>query len=203
MSEARQQFAERYNVPRGTLEKFDIYAAMLGEWQEKMNLVGRATLPYVWDRHFADSAQLLQHAKAGSWLDIGAGAGFPGIVVALLGAQPVNLVEATTKKCLFLQAVVEALELEVIVHNARIETLRLPRVANISARACASLTKLFDWGLPFATEDTRWLLMKGASVEQEVEDARQIFSFAADLIPSVTDPRGRIVCARSVRRTRR
>ena len=200
--DARGAFAAEYDVSRETMAAFDHYAALLTDWQTRMNLVGRATVPDIWTRHFADSAQLAVLAAPGSWLDIGAGAGFPGVVVALLGAGPVHLVESIEKKCAFLRAVVAALGLgeRVIVHRSRIEALAGIRVATITARACAGLPQLFDWGLRFSGPETRWLLPKGASAAQEVVSARQSFVFDAELLASRTDPAARIVVAHDVRR---
>lgn len=203
----REAFAAEFNVPRETLKRFDRYAALLTEWQTRMNLVGPSTLPYIWDRHFRDSAQLLEHAPRGLghkpiWLDIGAGAGFPGIVLGLLGAGDMHLVESIAKKCRFLETVVEELQLggTVHIHNQRVESLPRLRADVITARACAALAQLFDWGLPFTASSTRWLLPKGASVDEELAAARSRFNFDTTLAPSRTDARGRILIAEHVRR---
>ena len=179
------------------------YAVMLADWQARMNLVGRSTLSVIWSRHFADSAQLVSIAPGGGiWLDIGAGAGFPGLVVALLSESKVTLVESTAKKCRFLEAVVAELGLEqqVTVRNARIEALPAFAVDVITARACAPVAQLFEWGTRFTQRSTQWLLPKGATVGAELEAARLQFDFDAELVPSRTDDRGRIVVARDVRR---
>jgi 16S rRNA (guanine527-N7)-methyltransferase len=197
----REEFAASFDVPRGTMAKFDTFAAMLVDWQGRMNLVGPATLPMLWQRHLTDSAQLLRLGQPGAWLDMGAGAGFPGLVLALMGASPVHLVEATTKKCLFLQAVSAAvLDGETHVHNLRIESMPGFAVANITARACAKLSQLFSWGLKFATPETLWIFPKGSTVDDEVAGAKREFSFDHELVESMTDIRGRIVVARNVRR---
>ena len=198
----RENFASSFDVPRGTMAKFDAYAAMLVDWQARMNLVAPSTLATVWNRHFADSAQLVALAKgATTWLDLGSGAGFPALVVALLAPGHFHLVEATTKKCHFLGAVATALDLSdrVTIHNCRIEAL--PRLSPdiITARACASLTQLFEWGLPHASA-ARWLLLKGRTATDEVTAARAIFAFDHCLIASRTDPNARIVEAQRVRR---
>lgn len=195
------QFAARFDVSRETLAQFETYAAMLADWQGRMNLVGPATLAHIWERHFADSAQLVPLGKA-PWLDLGAGAGFPGLVIALLGGGPVDLVEATGKKTEFLTAVAEAAGIsdQVRIHRARIEAMPLLQPATIVARACASLTQLFDWGIRFAGPTTRWVLPKGARAAEEIAEARGIFRFDHDLVPSVTDAQARIVVATNVRR---
>lgn len=196
-----QAFARQFDVSRETLERFDTYAAMLSEWQGRMNLVGPATLEHIWERHFADSAQLAPLGSA-PWLDLGAGAGLPGLVIALLGGGPVDLVEATGKKTDFLRAVVEATGLsdQVRIHRERIEAMPPMQPATIVARACASLTQLFDWGVRFAGPNTRWVLPKGARAADEIAEARLRFRFDHELVPSVTDAQARIVVARNVSR---
>jgi 16S rRNA (guanine527-N7)-methyltransferase len=169
-----------------------------------MNLVGPSTLPYVWERHFADSAQLVPLAPTGAaWLDLGAGAGFPGMVVALLdpGAR-MALVESIGKKCRFLEAVRDALGLgnRVEILNRRIEALPPRQAAVITARALASLEQLFDWGLPHATPSTVWLLPKGGRHAEEIDDARRRFRFQHTLIASRTSEEARIVRATGVAR---
>ena len=207
MSE-RADFATTYDVPRETMERLDTYAMMLADWHTRMNLVGPSTLDTVWTRHFADSAQLVSLAPAPSdatiWIDIGSGAGFPALVLALLCPGQFHLVEATAKKCKFLEAVAEAIGVtdKVVVHNARIEALPAIDAAILTARACASLTQLFDWGLRHGKSAT-WLLLKGQTAAEEVAVARDRFRFDAALIPSRTDERGRIVVARDVRNLHR
>ena len=199
----REQFLRDFNVPRGTELLFDRYAELLVDWQGRMNLVGRSTLEQLWQRHFADSAQLVELApkRAARWLDMGAGAGFPGIVVAILTDHAVTLVEATGKKCRFLEAVIDHLGLpNVTVGNHRIEAFRGGSFDVISARAFAPLPKLLELGLPHARTDTLWLLPKGQHIERELDEARNLFDFSAELVPSRTDPRGQIVLATNVRR---
>nr|WP_310523867.1 16S rRNA (guanine(527)-N(7))-methyltransferase RsmG [Polymorphobacter sp.] len=186
------------------MAQFDVYAALLVTWQERMNLVGPSTLPAIWDRHFADSAQLMALVCGGKgWLDVGAGAGFPGIVIALLdpGAR-LTLVESIAKKCRFLAEAVEVLGLvdRVTIENRRIETLPRQKFDVITARALAGLDQLFDWGLPYAGSGTRWLLPKGVRVGDELVVATQRFAFDHVLVPSQTDPDARIVVATGVKR---
>lgn len=202
----RAAFADEFAVSRETLERLDCYAGLLADWQEKMNLVGPSTLPNIWNRHFRDSAQLLgllpPAAHKRLWLDIGAGGGFPGLVVAAMGGGIVHQVESIAKKARFLEAATQAMGLAGVnyVHNCRVEQLKAFPVDVITARACAALEQLFDWGLPFAARSTCWLLPKGESVEAELEAARRRFTFDARLVPSRSDPRGRIVVATAVKR---
>lgn len=200
----RSAFAADYDVSRETLVRFDALVALLTDWQSRMNLVGPRTLPEVWDRHIADSAQLLTIAGYGrSWLDIGAGAGFPGLVIALLDPMArLTLVESIAKKCRFIAEAIGLLGLEnhVSVENRRIETLPRQKFDIITARALASLDQLFDWGLPYAGSGTHWVLPKGARVESELAIATERFAFDYTLVVSRTDAAGRIVVASGVKR---
>ena len=203
-TDARTAFAAEYDVSRETLARLDRYAELLAEWQQRMNLVGASTLPHMWNRHFSDSAQLLPLAGlAKNWLDIGAGAGFPGLVLAILDPTTrAVLVESTSKKCRFLEyAVIETgAAASVRVENTRIETFAASKFDVITARATASLDTLFDWSLRFAGPATRWILPKGARVQEELATAAQRFHFDHDLVRSRTDPDARIVVATGVKR---
>lgn len=206
MSYGPAEFAAEFAVSRETIVKLERYATLLIEWQERMNLVGPSTLGSIWERHFRDSAQLaalvprLGHRPR--WLDIGAGGGFPGLVLATMDVGEINLVESIAKKCRFLQAVVDELGLQraVKIHNVRVEAMPAFRADVITARACANLAQLFDWGVRFAASSTLWLLPKGASVDEEVAAARQRYRFEHELVPSRTDERARIVVAKGVTR---
>jgi len=204
MTDTRDRFQARFDVPRETLARFDVYADLLGEWQARMNLVGPSTLPQVWERHFTDSAQLLPIAGTGhGWLDVGAGAGFPGLVIGLLDpTATLTLVESIAKKCRFLAEVVEKCGLgnQIVVENRRIETLSRQKFDVITARALAGLNELFDWCLPYAGSGTRWILPKGMRVHEELELAARVFEFDHQLVPSLTDADARIVVATGVKR---
>lgn len=185
-------------VSRETLLALDRYALMLEAWQTRVNLVGPSTLADIWRRHFLDSAQLLTlipDPPQTRLIDIGSGAGFPGLVLALLGVGDVTLVESVGKKARFLEAVVDALGLSgrCLVHNGRVEALKTAPFDVITARACASLTQVFDWTRRFAAQGTRWLLLKGETVAQELDEAARDWRFGHRLHASLSDPRGRIV----------
>lgn len=202
----RERFAADYGVDEPALAALDRYVAMLGEWQTRMNLVAASTLPDVWQRHVADSAQVAAMAAAGpasTWLDLGSGAGFPALVLAVLAPGTFHLVEATAKKCTFLAAAAATLGVadRVVIHNMRIEKLPVVAADFITARACASLTQLFSWGEPFGRK-AQWLLLKGRTAADEVAVAQQDFAFDHRLVASRTDPDARIVDARQVRRRR-
>lgn len=182
------------------------YRALLEEGAEVMNLVGPATLPDFWRRHALDSAQLLALApEARTWADLGTGAGLPGVVLAILlkgreGAK-VWLVDSLAKRCRFLQQVIEALDLPAEVINARAETVAPPAEV-VTARACAPLDRLLTFAWPSLKGGALGLFLKGESVEAELKAARRSWKIDADLLPSQSDPRGRVVRLRSLSRAR-
>jgi 16S rRNA (guanine527-N7)-methyltransferase len=175
----------------------EAFRRLLEDWNERMNLVGPSALAEFWLRHAYDSAQLLALApKAKVWADLGAGAGFPGLVLAILlkgrdGAH-VHLVESMAKRCRFLSAVVQALDLPATVHNARAEELTL-KVHVVTARACAPLVKLLGYARPYLRKNVVALFLKGQDVEVELAEATRYWSFQAELTPSLSSPQGRIV----------
>jgi 16S rRNA (guanine527-N7)-methyltransferase len=190
-----------------TMDRLIIFADMLTDWQSRMNLVGSGTLPDIWRRHILDSAQLLpliHDQDSPTILDLGSGAGFPGLVLAILGAGRVHLVESTTKKCRFLEAVASATGVagRVVIHNRRIEELSPVSPQFITARACAPLARLLEWAYPHSEPLTRWFLLKGQDVEAELTDATKSWKFDVRLHPSMSDPRGQIVELTHVARKR-
>lgn len=196
------EFEADYAVPRGTMDQLVTYANCLNDAYTKVNLVGKSTMSDVWGRHFADSAQLLALGdNRDRWTDLGAGAGFPGLVLAILGAD-VDLIEATGKKVAFLRSVIERLNLNARarVHHGRIQHIWPWKAATIVARALAPLDVLFDYGLEFASYKTRWVLPKGARAMVEVDAASNRFAFDKYLVPSRTSTEGMIVVASAVKR---
>jgi 16S rRNA (guanine527-N7)-methyltransferase len=185
------------------LERFQ---DLLAEWNEVMNLVGPLTIATYWTRHALDSSQLLSlEPEAKTWADLGAGAGLPGVVLAILlkgreGAR-VHLVESMTKRCRFLDVAAKALDLPVQIHNARAETLKL-KVDVVTARACAPMSKLLGFAEPYLHRGATGLFLKGQDVASELAEARKVWAFASDLLPSQSDPRGRIVQVKRLSRVR-
>jgi len=180
------------------------FAVRLAEANAVMNLVGPDTLPDVWNRHYWDSAQLLQLApEAATWADLGAGAGFPGVVLSILqkgraGAH-IWLIDSLGKRCRFLQAVVDELDLPATVINGRAEAQTL-KVQVVTARAVAPMEKLLGYAQPYLQRGARGLFLKGEKAALEVAEARRVWQFESDLSVSRSDPRGRIVSVRSLRR---
>lgn len=190
------EFQALLNVSRETLAAFETYAELLSRWQKAINLVGPKTLDQVWRRHFYDSAQLLPLAPAGAkvWIDLGSGAGFPGLVLALLGAAEVHLVESDGRKTVFLEETARILKLPVAVHRGRIESLAgLPAPDVITARALAPLAKLLDYGAHLARPETVGLFLKGQDFEKELTEAGKSRTLALDRLASQSDPAGVIL----------
>jgi len=182
------------------------YQELLAEWNEVMNLVGPLTIATYWTRHVLDSSQLLALApEALTWADLGAGAGLPGVVLAILlkgraGAK-VHLVESMAKRCRFLEVVVKDLDLPAEIHNTRAEDLKL-KVDIVTARACAPMSKLLGFAEPYLHRGATGLFLKGQDVAIELTEARKAWSFASELLPSQSDPRGRIVQVKRLSRVR-
>ena len=201
-----QSFAAAAAVTAEQLADLERFRALLAEWNENMNLVGPSALEAFWGRHAFDSAQLLALApEARTWADLGAGAGFPGLVLAILlrgrdGAR-VELVESMAKRCRFLQAVVDELHLPARVHNARAESLSLT-VDIVTARACAPLPRLLEFAWPYLRKGATGLFLKGQDVEAELAEATISWDLEAELVPSLSDPSGRIVRVKRLRRAR-
>ena len=186
------------------LQRFEI---LLAEWNAVMNLVGPATIPTYWNRHAWDSAQLLALApEAKTWADLGAGAGLPGVVLAILlketpGAK-VHLVESMVKRCKFLRVVVDELKLPAEVHNARAEELDL-KVDIVTARACAPMVRLLGYAQPYLKRGATAWFLKGQDVASELAEAATYWKFESDLRPSQSDPRGQIVQVKGLKSVRK
>lgn len=173
---------------------------MLIEANTDQNLISRAGTGSVWGRHIVDSLQLLPLAQGGLWLDIGSGAGLPGMVIAIARPAPMTLLEPRAKRADFLRGVVERLGLgHVTVVQSRAETADSVSANVISARAVASLPTLFAAGARHAAPDCVWLLPKGRGAAEELAAARRTWQGEFRLIPSLTDPEAHIVMARDVR----
>ncbi len=202
--DARAWLADKLHVSRETLDQLAAYRAMVLAETAHQNLIARSTFDVFWTRHIVDSAQLMLHldgAPEGDWLDLGAGAGLPGIVIALLGTRTVHLVEERKGRVGFLQRVVDALGLtNAQVHGCKVEALRLAPTAIITARAFAPLPKLLDLGARFSRPETLWLLPKGRSAREEVEKVRGTWQGVFHVKHSITDAEAAIIVAQGVRK---
>jgi 16S rRNA (guanine527-N7)-methyltransferase len=207
-----ESFARATAATPQQMADLERFRQLLAEWNEKMNLVGPATLDVFWSRHAWDSAQLFELAPdalgpdATVWADLGAGAGLPGLVLAIMGkGRPgfhVHLIESMAKRCRFLSTVVDELALPATVHNARAENLNLA-VDIVTARACAPLVRLLGYARPYLKAGALGLFLKGQDVAAELEEASKSWDFEADTLPSLSDPRGQIVRVRRLGRARK
>jgi 16S rRNA (guanine527-N7)-methyltransferase len=225
------------NVSRETLQRLEIYAALLVKWQAKINLVGPATLPDLWRRHFLDSAQLLpllnplpqtggglgrgkpehspsepslasptptrpQGGRGGILVDLGSGAGFPGLVLAIMTEWRVHLLDSDQRKCAFLRQVAldcGALD-RVTIHAKRIEQVTGVAADVVTARACAPLGELLELAEPFIGEKGTGLFLKGAQAEEELTQAQRRWTMRLDRRESISDPAGVILIVRHLQR---
>lgn len=199
-------FQQKTRATPEQMADLEAFRLRLAEANEVMNLVGPDSLPDFWNRHAWDSAQLLTHAPdALTWADLGAGAGFPGVILTILlkgreGAH-VWLIDSLGKRCRFLQEIVNALGLPATVLNGRAEEQRV-RCDIVTARAVAPMDKLLGYAQPYFERGAQGLFLKGGKAESELLEARKSWHFQAELVPSQSDARGRIVTVRSLKRAR-
>lgn len=186
------------DVSRETIDRLERYGKLLTSWTAKINLISRNTVDDLWTRHILDSAQLfrLTPPGAGTWLDLGSGAGLPGLIIAALAREAapqlsVDLVEADARKAAFLQAARRTLELDARltrIHACRIEDLPHQAFDVISARALAPLERLLPLIEPFKGPNTRIILPKGVRLDSELTLAERDWHIGAERWPSLTDP---------------
>ena len=200
------EFAALAGVSRETLLRLKAYAGMLAEWSSRQNLVSRASLNQVWRRHFWDSAQLapLIPPAARSVVDLGSGAGFPGLVLAELlrnrADLKIVLYEATQKKCRFLEAVAAKLKLSPEIRCTRIEDASAEPFDVVTARACKPLPELLAYTQAFWAPDTVGLFLKGQNVGPELTEAHKSWRMLVQRHPSRSDPAGVVLEVRELRR---
>jgi 16S rRNA (guanine527-N7)-methyltransferase len=196
-------------VSEDALARLDKFAALLTDWQRRINLIAPSTLPNLWTRHIADSLQLVQHAPdAKIWVDLGAGGGFPGVPLACALAQTpgaqVHFVESNGKKVAFLRESVRVTGVSATVHAERIENFGDSSGGNfdvVTARALAPLKSLFEYAFPLIARGAIGLFLKGQDVEAELTEAAKYWTVEADLRPSLTSRDGVIVMVQSLKRT--
>lgn len=192
-----EQFAAATGVSRETLGRLSRYADLLLDWNSRHNLVSPRSLEDPWRRHFWDSAQLapLVPESATSLADLGSGAGFPGLVLAelLRSRVRVTLHDATAKKCAFLAAAAEVMDLPIAVVNKRMEEGSAQTFDVVTARACAPLPKLLGYAQNFVGPNSVCLFLKGQNVGSELTEAHKSWKMKVRQIPSLTDPSGVIL----------
>ena len=197
-----EKFSSHVFVSRETYEKLCVFEKILIKWQNSINLISRSTIKSIWVRHFLDSAQLYTFVRnvEGNMIDFGSGAGFPGMVLAIMGKKNIHLVESDHKKCVFLKEIAMLTETDITIHNCRIEDLSFINVDLITCRALASLSKLIDYveifinkSLGEKQEPPKLLFLKGKSYYSEVIELSKNKKISFEEHPSITDRNGKIL----------
>jgi 16S rRNA (guanine527-N7)-methyltransferase len=183
------------NVSRETEAKLEIYVRLLEKWQQRINLVSSKTLPFVWQRHILDSAQLITHLpnRSGRIMDIGTGAGLPGVILAILTECELHLVESDTKKVAFMRTALAETDVQATIHHSRIEDLPHLNVDVITARALAPLSKLMQLTQTQDHLGISYLFLKGKGVDQELTDLSTSSTLIGISYPSITDQDASII----------
>ena len=209
MSSAKDRLIRDFDVSRETLEKLEIYASLVERWTRKINLISAKSVPEIWHRHILDSAQLfpLLPIGFGTLADFGSGAGFPGMVLALMRSgeshQPAfHFVESDQRKATFLRTVARETGTEVAVHATRIETLSPLSADVIMARALAPLSTLLPFVKRHGHAGTKAMFLKGQTASDEIEAAKTNWSFTCRQHPSITDPDAQIIELGDIRERR-
>lgn len=188
-------FAARLDVSRETLDRLAAYVELLKRWQARINLVAASTLGDVWRRHVLDSAQLYRFVepKAARLYDIGSGAGFPGLVLAIMGLSDVHLIESDRRKVEFLREAARITATKVTLHGKRVETMAPADADFVTARGCASLSELLDLAKPILKPSGVCIFLKGRTAHTELTEARKRWTMRVKEFESLTDPTAAIL----------
>jgi 16S rRNA (guanine527-N7)-methyltransferase len=204
MESGGADFIEQIPVSRETLDRLRCYVVLLEKWNRRINLVAPTTLPAVWTRHLLDCAQLftLIPPDAETLVDLGSGAGLPGLILAILGLPDVHLIEVDTRKAVFLQEAARLTGTKVTIHQRRIEAMPPLQADLVTARALAPLPALLDYAARFLRPGGACYFLKGATVSSELTEAKKSWHMAASLIPSRSEAAGVIVKLEQITRER-
>ena len=195
-------FCSYVSVSRETFEKLHIFYRTLTKWQNSINLISKNSAKNIWERHFLDSAQLYKYVKDinGNILDFGSGAGFPGLVLAIMGKKNIHLVESDYKKCVFLKEISMLTNIDITIHNCRIENLRFFNVDLVTCRALAPLHKLIDYVENFVSKSSnknqnfpKLLFLKGKMYKQELLQLKKNKIIDFEEYTSITDRYSKII----------
>ena len=195
-------FCSHVLVSRETFEKLCIFYRTLTKWQKSINLISKSSIKNIWERHFLDSAQLYKYVKDinGNILDFGSGAGFPGLILAIMGKKNIHLVESDYKKCVFLKEIAMLTDVKVTIHNCRIEHLRFFNVDLVTCRALAPLDKLIDYVEDFVIKSSiknqkfpKLLFLKGKKYKSEIIQLQKNKNINFKEYTSITDKDGKIL----------
>lgn len=205
MTLTAQGFARVTHVSRETMARLEDYVRLLAAWNKRINLVGRNTIGDVWQRHILDSTQLMAHLPPGTrrLVDLGSGAGLPGLVLAILGVPEVHLIESDRRKAVFLAEAIRLTRAPARLHVSRAEDLSRLSADALTARACANLRDLLALAQPFIGSTTICLFHKGKNVGAELTEAATDWNMLAETLPSVADPSGCILKLEGVSRVER
>jgi 16S rRNA (guanine527-N7)-methyltransferase len=189
------QLQAQTGVSRETLTRLESYVALLTAWNRRINLVGPSTIGDVWRRHILDSAQLfpLIPATARRLVDLGSGAGLPGLILAIMGVPEVHLVESDQRKVAFMREAARVTGAKIVLHPQRAEKLPGFAADVITARALATVSVLLDLASHFTSTHSILLFLKGQAVQDELTQARKAWKMQATLHPSLSDPSGAIL----------
>ena len=195
-------FCSYVSVSRETFEKLYIFYRTLTKWQNSINLISKSSAKNIWERHFLDSAQLYKYVKDinGNILDFGSGAGFPSLVLAIMGKKNIHLVESDYKKCVFLKEISMLTNTDITIHNCRIENLRFFNVDLVTCRALAPLDKLIDYVENFVSKSSnknqklpKMLFLKGKMYKQELSQLKKNKIIDFKEYTSITDRYSKIL----------
>jgi 16S rRNA (guanine527-N7)-methyltransferase len=193
---AQQDQWNALDVSRETLDRLQAYGDLLVKWQAKINLVSNTTLNDLWTRHLLDSAQVYPYLPENckTVVDIGCGAGFPGLVLAIMGVEDVHLVDSDARKMAFVREAARVTQTQVTIHNCRIDDLKESGFADVvTSRALANLDKLLSFSTQLRKPDGRCIFLKGRKAEEEIKNARKTWDFDCETEQSLSDPQGRIL----------
>ena len=183
-------YSGSFSFSKEVLDKLELYSSLIQSWQKRHNLVSSSTLGNIWERHFLDSAQLYSllpsERKGKALYDIGSGAGFPGMVLAIMGRKDLVLCESNAKKCIFLEEVKEKTGTNVIIDNIRAESLPFRSASAVLARAVASLSSLLELSMPLLAEKGVCIFPKGINWKKELLFAQKRFHIDYELVKSLT-----------------
>ena len=195
VSRETKEAIEQFGVSRETLSRLEIYAELLHRWAPRINLISRADLPHLWQRHILDSLQLLPHLPPVSQaIDIGSGAGFPGLILAIATGIRFDLIESDQRKCAFLREAARITGAPATPHPIRAESQNnLVKSPLITARALAPLSNLLSLATPLATKDAVFLFLKGAEADQELTAANALWNMSVQCFPSLLPGAGTIL----------
>jgi len=199
--EARRAEVAALGVSRETEERLEAFVALLQTWSPRLNLISRHDLHSIWPRHIVDSLQLgpLIASEVSRAIDLGAGAGFPGLIVAVATNIPFHLIESDLRKAAFLREAARVTGAPATIHATRIESVQLPPAPLVTARALAPLNRLLPLAAPFLTANGECLFLKGAQVEAELAEARQHWHMVVDRHESRTSADATILRIRDLR----